>query len=741
MTPATTPAARTPPTLSAPEPLRQRLDQVRARIRWLRTLAGVARLVTAGALALMLLYGLDRWLVLPRAVRACLLLLLLAAGLRLVWRRIARPLFFGPDRLDTARLVERALPALEGRVISTLQIGGGAPGTLEAALQEQALAACREQDLRQVLVARPALRDVGQAAGALVLLILAVGLARPHAGVFLDRWALRDVSWPRDTRLSLTLPPSGPGHVVLPNGELIAARGGVLEAEARAAGSSPDRVELVIDGERGERAASMAALPEGGWRGRLLVERGDLAVRVRGGDDDGSDSRMALTVIDPPRLDAPAFRIEPPAYLGEPAHDAGSEGLAVPEGTRITVSGRSSGKLQAAELRLSASGLVTPMSIDASTEPPGVAASFQADVSDTLSLVLTGEYGLATPDPSHIALLVEKDRAPVLRVFSPARSDIKVTPKALLAFAVVASDDHGLSAATLQFGDEPAQELVADAARPDHRRLLVDLAQSPRAGALSYTLRASDKRQLPGRGPQSATVEGRRVDIVEEAEVQRVLADRQLRLKETFKGIRDRQQSAQEGTALLVAAPPAADDPELVAAVVAQNQITTRLAAQVRELCDVLDDVLWNRLDTGPGAEAVLQRRVAEWSAAPLDAGAPTQGWAALAADYTAGRFGRLDTVGRLLDMAALAIDLEQTRSPEAWRLLAEARSSPSAETLAASLAAQQQVLASLDKLLGRMDEWEDFQEVLRVVKSLIDDQRSLRTRTQDALSGRREQP
>ena len=735
-----TPAAPSPRPQPAPEPLRLRLDQVRARIRTLRTLAGAARLVTGAVLALIVAYGLDRWLVLPRAVRGFLLLLLAAACARLAWRGIVRPLFFGPGREDTARLVEGALPSLEGRLISTLQIGGGAPGSLEAALQEQALAACREQDLRQVLVAKPAMRDVTRALAALVVLVAAVGLARPHLDVFARRWTLHDVSWPRNTRLQLTLPASGPGHVVLPSGEIIAARGGVLEAEARVEGSVPERVELVIEGERGERAASMAPLPEGGgWKGRLLVERGDTTVRARGGDDDGADGRLALTVVDPPRLDVPEFLLEPPAYLGEAPRAAGAEGLAVAEGTRVTVSGRASGPVKGAELRLSSAGLVVPMEVDASTQPPTVRGSFAADVSDTLSIVLTGEWGLATPDPSHIALLVEKDRAPTLRVFAPARSDVKVTPKALLAFAAVAGDDHGLASVTLQLGDEPEQPLVADEERADHLRLLVDLSQSPRSGALPYALRAHDARDLPGRGPQVAAVEGRRVDIAEEAEVQRVLADRQLRLKESFKGIRDRQQSAQEATAVLLAAPPAADDPELVAAVVSQNQITTRLASQVRELCSVLDEVLWNRLDGGPGAETVLQRRVEDWRAAPLEGAAPAQTWGPLAADYAAGKFGRLDTVGRLLDMASLAIDLEQTHSPEAWRLLAEARAAPGPETLAAAQAAQLRVLAGLDQLLGRMDEWEDFQEVLRVVKSLIDDQRSLRSRTQAALTGERE--
>jgi hypothetical protein len=110
--------------------------------------------------------------------------------------------------------------------------------------------------------------------------------------------------------------------------------------------------------------------------------------------------------------------------------------------------------------------------------------------------------------------------------------------------------------------------------------------------------------------------------------------------------------------------------------------------------------------------------------------------WRALAGDYAAGQFGRLDLVGRLLDMAGLALALEQDASPAAHALLAGARTAPEQSALLAAAESQAAVLAGLDQLLGRMDEWEDYQEVLLLVKSLIDDQRSLRARTQSALSG-----
>ena len=748
MSTATPPLRPGPPRPAAPraappggrgmELLHRRLDQVLARVRLLRTVHGLARLTGLLVLALLAAYLVDRWLGLPVAVRGALLALGAVAFGRQAWRRLARPLFFGPDRTDAARLVERGLPELEGRIISALQLGGGPDGTLQQRLLDEAAEECRRRDLRVVLTARPMRTELLKAGGALAVLAVLVLAGHPFTDVFLRRWTLHDVAWPRDTRLRLLLPPRGPGHVLREDGALIAARGGVVEAVAELSGKAPSRVELVVRGERGERAVTMSGEPGVGWRGRIGIERGDTSLLVRGGDDDGADTLVALTVVEPPRLDEPQFHLVPPAYLGIAESTVGPAGLVVPEGTAITVRGTVQGVVTGGSLQLASRAEPLPLALDTSVSPATVSASFTATESDSLALVLGGEYGLATPDPSHHALLVQADRPPTLRVFSPARSDVKVTARAVVPFAVIAEDDHAVASVRVTFGAEPPQDLAPDPARPGHYRRVLDLAATPHLGALAYSLSAADGRDLPGHGAQSATAEGRRIDVVDDSEVQRLLADRQLRLKESFKTIRDRQQAARESVLVLAEAPPAADDSELVAAVVAQNQVTTRLNREVKELCGVLEDTLLNRLDPGPGAAAVTNRRLSDWQAAPVDEAFAPASWRALSADYAKGSFGRLDLVGRLLDMAGLALALEEDGSPAAHKLLSDARSSPDKAGLAAAAAAQATVLAGLDQLLARMDEWEDYQEVLLLVKSLIDDQRSLRTRTQSALSGTR---
>jgi hypothetical protein len=724
--------------------LHLRLDQVRGRVRLLHGLAGAARLVLLGVVTLLMLYMLDRWLVLPVAVRALLLVGVAVLGVREALRRMGRPLFRGAGRADTARMIERQLPGLEGRLISALQLGGGAERSMEQSLLDEATAVCEEHDLREVLVSGPALTEVWRAAAALVVLALLVAVVQPYTDVFTQRWTLHDVAWPRETRLQLVVPADGPAHRLLDDGTLVVAKGGVIEASADLAGKDPGRVELVVVGRRGERAVTMSARSTGGWIGRVAVEAGDQTLFVRGGDDTGRETRMALTVIDPPRLDLPVFHLEPPAYLGMAGSTVGAEGLAVPEGTRITVEGKASGALTSGELRLAASGEVVPLEIETDGGVSTLRASFTANASDSLSIVLSGDYDLATQDPSQHALLVRPDRPPTLRVFAPARSNVKVTANAVVPFAVIAEDDHAVASVNLVDNRSnasesavavPPLELQPDTVEPSHYRLLLDFAEREGDAPLAYQLIARDGRELPGKSSQAAKVDGRRVDVVEDSEVQRLLADRQLRLKDAFKGIRDRQQTAIENVTSLLADTPPADHPDLVAEVVAQNQVTTRLTREVRELCGVLEDTILNRLDPGPGAAAVLDQRLADWRAAPVNEGFTPGPWRSMATNYAAGRFGRLDLIGRLLDMAALALEVEQDTSREAHRLLGIARTEPSEANLQAALAAQRRSLEQLDTLLGRMDEWEDFQEVLLLVKALIDDQRSARSRTQAALA------
>jgi hypothetical protein len=753
------------PTLThEPPAVRRRLDQVVRRIRTLYLVSGVSRLLTAALIAVVALYAADRFLVLPVVVRA-LVIAVLAVTLGLqVWRRILRPLVVGVSRLEAARLVEEQVEGFEGRLVSSLQLGEGSEGSFERRVAEEAAHACESHDLRSVLTARPSLLDLLRASGASLALFLLVVLGQPDLDVFFSRLQLEDTPWPRDTTLLLHVADESPVHVRLLDGSVVASRGGVVNVSATWEGLRPERVDLVVEGTAGTRSGSMNLDSSGRYHGHLTVETGDESIRVKGGDDDGLGNQMVLKVVEPPRLDDPRFLLETPAYLAEAPREVGSEGLSVPEGTRIVVSGSPTARALTAELQLLARAEPIPLELFDSREAAGlgpatvdgaapegagtgsgpgqwVLGEFVAEESDSLSILLAGDHGLATPDPSHHPLVVHADRPPALRIYSPPRSDIKATASALIPFAVVAEDDHGVESVVLDPADGTARPFAQDTLFPGQHRHVLDIRELGLTGTFSYALEAVDGRQLPGKGPQSVRVDGRRIDIVEDSEVQRLLAARQLRLKENVGNLRERQQRASRVVDDLLAGDDTGDsdagdgiDGELVAAAVAQNQVSTRLVREARELCAILEETITNRLDSGPGAEALLERRMEDWRAQPVDEPFQPGPWRKLSADYTDGRYGRLDLVGRLLDMSGMALTLSEDLSPAAHQALVDARTDPGPAAFQRARDEQQRVEQMLDQLLGRMDEWEDYQEVLSLWKALIDDQKSLRGRTEKAL-------
>jgi len=58
-------------------------------------------------------------------------------------------------------------------------------------------------------------------------------------------------------------------------------------------------------------------------------------------------------------------------------------------------------------------------------------------------------------------------------------------------------------------------------------------------------------------------------------------------------------------------------------------------------------------------------------------------------------------------------------------------------QTIAAAVEVQASIVASLQKLLGRLDEWNDFQDLVQEARALREKQRDVQNRTED-LRGRK---
>ena len=88
-----------------------------------------------------------------------------------------------------------------------------------------------------------------------------------------------------------------------------------------------------------------------------------------------------------------------------------------------------------------------------------------------------------------------------------------------------------------------------------------------------------------------------------------------------------------------------------------------------------------------------------------------------------------------ILRMVMLADGLAAELSPPLLRELQKAQVAPDAAALKAglelALAMQDRVTASLQEMLSKLDEWNDYQDLVQEARSLIEKQRDVQSRTQ----------
>lgn len=762
-----------------PRTLRTDLEALRARLRGLWATYGVLRLLAVVAAAAALVYALDRNLSLPATVRGLLGLAVAAAAVVLLARGVLRPLSRRLDAHDIAGVVEERFPEFDGRLLSTLQLEGEALDedrnvsvALVERLRERTLEVRRGVSLEAIFDLRR-LRNLAAAAIALLALDVGFAIANPeHARIFVDRLLLGDSRWPRRTTLSVLFPEAADYFKVEYDGSrptrVLIARGASLPVTVRADGDRPEFVELDAEAREG-RAPSAGLLPTGPseWVGRFRGVRDDFTFRPRGGDDDGAGREVAVEVFLPPEIARVQTEITFPVYTGlEPrVQDRGD--VEAPVGSRVEV--RVDVQAEVTEgVLLFDGGAETIALRPADGAANRLVGEFVVDASRTWSVNLVGTNGFRNLEPSSYAVVAVPDRPPTLRVLEPPRADADVTPNAVIGLRVAADDDFGV--ATMELAMQPLGreedrrfDLLAGTEDQDRRRKMVyaviDLAQttfphaeeerSPQPGdSYAYAIGVTDNHHdLDGASAPNATVVSqRRFDVVSVNEKLRLLTERQIRMKDEVRGIREFQDEKLQRLRQILAdfeqtegdAAPARDD--LMSLEIAQGQMTTRSTRLARSFAALFEEYLLNRLDASAAADRLIPMLVERKRASVVIDDFDFGVYRPIVGAYQEGVFGDLDVVGRLLVMLAHSLDVAEDLSPAAASAISEARlirdpaDRPDAARVA--VARQEEILARLDELLVKMDEWEDFQEILTLFRDLLEDQRNLHERTRSKMGG-----
>ncbi len=725
-------------------PLTQKIASLQRRLAY-RQYATAACWTAAAILATAIALGITDYVVRLRdpGLRIMATTALAAVAVWAVYRWWYRPGRQWLLPLNVARRVELHFPQLNDSLASALEFlqqseedrtAGSAQ--LRRLVVAEAETAVEGLPLDEVVDRRPLRRASVWLGAAAVALVACFAWDAGAVRTALARLAapLGSTQWPRQHHLAFRDPPTR------------LAAGQTYEAELiNTAGSLPDEVRIEYrmsqGSQRETRSEPMTRV------GDMMVARREnvrqsFAFRATGGDDDMMPWQW-VEVVEPPQLKSLDMTAHPPAYTGLPP-TAAKRHLDVLAGTGIELRGMSTEPLGGARILLDGQPPINA-TIDTG-DSSGESSGFHV-VPENWIAAKSGPYRLELSDTDALAgvvgqwnLRVETDSPPSISWQSPS-DDLYVTPNAVIPIELAVKDHLGIHRVELAYDrsdwSEAEREREAAAARielyhgPDEAdpqstaagaanssgesRVIVyswDLAplRLPVGAEMSIVAEAADYRPGVGR-----TVGPRRITIITSDELEARMAERQAQIvrqieralvveRTTRDDIRRVLIQLQDAGALTTA-----DRNTLQSAELNQRRVG-RMLVDPMEGVPALVDALVSDLETNRVTESDIRGSMDR-----------------LAADLERLSAEPLDAADRELTASRKSVE---TIVPRADDGADENRSNPNddlsqalSQSLAAAGAAQDEVVATLERLVSDLSGKTDYRRFARMLAELREDQ------------------
>lgn len=572
-----------------------RITELQRRWSLLHRSAATTLLLACALLGGLPLIGLDWYLRGGRMARTGLLAIFIISVGFVLFRWIA-PLWKRLTDDRAALLIEQQSPHLGGRLVTAVQLASpqarGRAGTSENlynAVRASAEESAGSLDVRRILPGTLQLRRT--ALSLLVIALIASGAALHPAtastGVRRLFMPWSELEWPRRTRIELVPSVSGPIRVV---------RGGTLVLEGRVGGLVPSTGRLWVEAGPGTvDRAYFDIQPDGAFTVRYRPVTVDLLVRVEVGD--ASSTRLKVEMVPPPDIAAIEAECVFPEYTRlRPAHLKDGNIQAV-YGSQIKLSVTATKPLSKAAIAWEEGERIALQK----TGPTAVEALFGVEASRSYRIHLTDELGFHNDDPVVYRIEMIDNTYPRIERVSPS-SDKQVTPRAVLPITARITDDFGVTQVVLccRKGEETPREVAIPLERTGtqidlrHAWPLEELALAP-GTSLEYWLEARDagEHATKSKWPSSRP---RRLQIVEEAELARQLADQLEGALERLAQLEAQQTECAQAVNRLSAGstsqptPPAAAG-ELAARALAEKWRQDRLARTAGQLAERLSSI------------------------------------------------------------------------------------------------------------------------------------------------------
>jgi hypothetical protein len=396
------------------------------------------------------------------------------------------------------------------------------------------------------------LRNSATAGILLVFSVMAFGVIFPNA---LATWARRSMAfsedlWPRLTRLEIDGFPGGMRKV---------ARGSDVDIVVRADTTMP-RVPKVVEiryreegGVRGRAAMNRVGAADHGYQEFIYIRRNVLSpIRfdVYGGDADISDQN--IQVVDNPTVTL-TLDCEFPAYMNRPSRSLPVTGLmSLAQGSRITIRAIANKELVRVQVDTAADDKTPSLPLiieskDLSADHRGFSYTLESLDKDTTPLfTLFDTDGIKSHEPVRLGLAAIMDQTPQVTAQLEGIGTA-ITPQARVGVAGRVIDDYGIGKVWFEHAVDQKQFEITSINTPvghpteynlDPRNAALevrDLNLKP-GQKLLLSVKAADLCTL-GKGPNIGAGERWLLDVVTPDQLQIMLKSRELVLRQRFEAI------------------------------------------------------------------------------------------------------------------------------------------------------------------------------------------------------------
>jgi hypothetical protein len=439
-------------------PLNERIGAIRRRVRTLVLVHALSWLV-ATVVATIVALGLLDYLIhfQDRGIRTIASLAVLGVAAAVLYRYVWTALVTQLNDVELALRVERRFPELKGRLASTIQFLGTReddPEAGSAALRRHVVAETVVQaeplDFGEAVDARAIALPTLVAAAVCLLAGACYFVAPESSQLALARLAnpFGDTAWPKVNHLAFKQPV---GRVALGQRfevELVDQFGEELPADAR--------IHFRFEGAGQEAAERSEPMKMVGGAVLASIEQVSrpFAYRATGGDDDSMEWRQ-LEVIEPPAVTELSATLHYPAYTGWASTTTNDPHLRALAGTKVALSAKTTKPLRSAKLKIEGGGK-EPAEIVAKINDDGYGFSIPVDAEKPLVIQASGAYTLDLEDREgfhggqgvRYDLRAIEDRAPTIAIEQPA-ADTYVTADAVVPLRFLAKDDLAIQSVSL----------------------------------------------------------------------------------------------------------------------------------------------------------------------------------------------------------------------------------------------------------------------------------------------------